>query len=120
MEILWFNIEHMLNHNNSMLLSTYTILHTINSLPGEAKGIQHNLFDEPQRELLGQCTDRALNYERAHGLHHETREEMKTMALEYIEIFCNRKYQHSTLSDRPPIHFLDAWLMTQQKKKLPA
>jgi transposase InsO family protein len=76
----------------------------------------------------GNCWDNApteswfnsFKNERVHGLHYETREEMKAMAFEYIEVIYNRKRQHSTLGYKSPIQFLDAWLIAQKKEKLVA
>jgi transposase InsO family protein len=58
--------------------------------------------------------------ERVHGLSYETRDEMKAMAFEYIEVLFNRKHQHSTLGYKSPIQFLNHWLVTRQKGKLVA
>ena len=58
--------------------------------------------------------------ERVHGLHHETREEMKEMSFDYIEALYNRKRQHSTLGYKLPIQFLDDWFIAQQKEKVVA
>lgn len=52
-----------------------------------------------------------------HGEHFETREEMKAMAFEYIEVFYNRKRLHSTLKYKSPVQFLNDWLHSQQKEK---
>ena len=76
----------------------------------------------------GNCWDNApteswfnsFKNERVHGLRYETREEMKAMAFEYIEVLYNRKRQHSTLGYKSPMQFLDAWLIAQQKEKLVA
>ena len=76
----------------------------------------------------GNCWDNApteswfnsFKNERVHGLSYETRDEMKAMAFEYIEVLYNRKRQHSTLGYRSPIQFLDHWLVAQQKEKLVA
>ena len=55
--------------------------------------------------------------ERVHGLHYETQDEMKAMSFEYIEVFYNRKRQHSTLGFKSPSQFLDDWFIAQQKEK---
>jgi transposase InsO family protein len=76
----------------------------------------------------GNCWDNApteswfnsFKNERVHGLSYETRDEMKAMAFEYIEVLYNRKRQHSTLGYKSPIQFLDHWLVAQQKEKLVA
>ena len=76
----------------------------------------------------GNCWDNApteswfnsFKNERVHGLSYETRDEMKAMTFEYIEVLYNRKRQHSTLGYRSPIQFLDHWLVAQQKEKLVA
>ncbi len=58
--------------------------------------------------------------ERVHGLRYETREEMKAMSFDYIEVRYNRKRQHSTLGYKSPIQFRDDWIIAQQKEKLVA
>lgn len=76
----------------------------------------------------GNCWDNApteswfnsFKNERVHGLRYETREEMKAMTFEYIEVLYNRKRQHSTLGYKSPVQFLDAWLIAQRKGKLVA
>ena len=76
----------------------------------------------------GNCWDNApteswfnsFKNERVHGLRYETRDEMKAMAFEYIEVLYNRKRQHSTLGYKSPMQFLDALLIAQQKEKLVA
>lgn len=76
----------------------------------------------------GNCWDNApteswfnsFKNERVHGLIYATRDEMKAMAFEYIEVLYNRKRQHSTLGYKSPIQFLDHWLVAQQKEKLVA
>jgi len=76
----------------------------------------------------GNCWDNApteswfnsFKNERVHGLSYETRDEMKAMTFEYIEVLYNRKRQHSTLGYKSPIQFLDHWLVAQQKGKLVA
>jgi putative transposase len=42
---------------------------------------------------------------------------MKATSFEYIQVFYNRKRQHSTLGYRSPIQFLENWLNEQQQKK---
>ena len=76
----------------------------------------------------GNCWDNApteswfnsFKNERVHGLRYATRDEMKVMAFDYIEVLYNRKRQHSTLGYKSPIQFLDDWFSTQQKEKLVA
>jgi len=76
----------------------------------------------------GNCWDNApteswfnsFKNERVHGLRYETRDEMKAMAFDYIEVLYNRKRQHSTLGYKSPIQFLDDWFSAQQKEKLVA
>ena len=76
----------------------------------------------------GNCWDNApteswfnsFKNERVHGLCYETREEMKAMSFDYIEVLYNRKRQHSTLGYKSPIQFLDDWFAAQQKEKLVA
>jgi transposase InsO family protein len=36
-------------------------------------------------------------------------------SFEYIEVFYNRKRQHSTLGYRPPIQYFDRWLSEQSQ-----
>jgi transposase InsO family protein len=45
---------------------------------------------------------------------------MKATSFEYIEVFYNRKRQHSTLGYRSPIQFMENWLSEQQQEKLVA
>ncbi|MBI5917895.1 MAG: IS3 family transposase [Nitrosomonadales bacterium] len=55
-----------------------------------------------------------------YGERFETRDEMKAMAFEYIEVFYNRKGLHSTLGYKSPQQYLDDWLKDQQQEKLVA
>lgn len=55
--------------------------------------------------------------ERVHGERFETREEMKALAFEYIEVFYNRKRLHSTLGYQSPVQFMQDWMTTQQREK---
>ncbi len=41
-------------------------------------------------------------------------------ALEYIEVFCKRKRQHSTLGYRSPVLFLENWIRAQHQDELVA
>jgi transposase InsO family protein len=76
----------------------------------------------------GNCWDNApteswfgsFKNERVYGESFETRDEMKTEAFEYIEVFYNRKRQHSTLGYKSPKQYLDDWLTDQQQEKLVA
>lgn len=76
----------------------------------------------------GNCWDNApteswfnsFKNERVHDLRYETRDEMKAMTFEYIEVLYNRKRQHSTLGYKSPIQFLDDWFNAQHKEKLVA
>ncbi|MBK9446250.1 MAG: IS3 family transposase [Betaproteobacteria bacterium] len=45
-----------------------------------------------------------------------THAEIKATAFEYIEIFYNRKRQHSTLGYRSPVQFLENWIREHQEK----
>lgn len=73
----------------------------------------------------GNCWDNApteswfgsFKNERVYGERFETRDEIKAMAFEYIEVFYNRKRQHSTLGYLSPMQYLDEWLNTQQQEK---
>lgn len=76
----------------------------------------------------GDCWDNApteswfgsFKNERVYGERFETREEIKAMAFEYIEVFYNRKRLHSTLGYKSPQRFLDDWLNRQPPEKLVA
>ena len=47
--------------------------------------------------------------ERVHGVRDATHADMKVVSFEYIEVFYNRKQQHSTLGYKSPIQFLEHW-----------
>lgn len=72
----------------------------------------------------GNCWDNApteswfgcFKNERVYGERFETREAIKVMAFEYIEMFYNRKRLHLTLSYKSPVQFLQDWLASQQGK----
>ena len=72
----------------------------------------------------GDCWDNApteswfgsFKNERVHGERFETRDEVKAMAFEYIEVFFNRKRLHSTLGYKSPVQFMEDWLNGQQQK----
>ena len=76
----------------------------------------------------GNCWDNApteswfnsFKNERVHGIRYATHAEIKAVAFEYIEVFYNRKRQHSTLGYTSPKQFLDAWLSKQHQEKLVA
>jgi len=65
---------------------------------------------------IGNCWDNAsteswfnsFKNERVHGIRHATHAQIKAAAFEYIEIFYNRKWQHSTLGYKSPKQFLTA------------
>ena len=73
----------------------------------------------------GNCWDNApteswfnsFKNERVHGIRYTTHAEMKSTAFEYIEIFYNRKRQHSTLGYRSPVQFMERWHEEQQEKR---
>ena len=76
----------------------------------------------------GNCWDNApteswfgsFKNERVYGERFESRDEMKAMAFEYIEVFYNRKRMHSTLGYKSPKQHLDDWFNAQQQEKLVA
>lgn len=92
----------------------------------QAKLTEYGMICSMSRK--GNCWDNApteswfnsFKNERVHGLRYETREDMKSMTFEYIEVLYNRKRQHSTLGYKSPIQFLDAWLIAQKEEKLVA
>ena len=55
-----------------------------------------------------------------HGIRYATHADMKATSFEYIEVFYNRKRQHSTLGYRSPVQFLGDWLNEQPQEKLVA
>ena len=73
----------------------------------------------------GNCWDNApteswfnsFKNERYHGLSYATHEEMKAASFEYIEVFYNRKRQHSTLGYQSPIQYLEQWTGEQNQEK---
>ncbi|GAC1568309.1 MAG: hypothetical protein NVS3B14_17110 [Ktedonobacteraceae bacterium] len=73
----------------------------------------------------GNCWDNApteswfnsFKNERYHGLRYATHAEMKAASFEYIEVFYNRKRQHSTLGYRSPIQYLEQWASEQNQEK---
>lgn len=76
----------------------------------------------------GNCWDNApteswfnsFKNEWVHGIRYATHADMKATSFEYIEVFYNRKRQHSTLGYRSPIQFIENWLNEQQQEKLVA
>lgn len=76
----------------------------------------------------GNCWDNApteswfnsFKNERVHGIRYATHANMKAANFEYIEVFSNRKRQHSTLGYKSPMQFLADWLSRQYQKKLVA
>ncbi|EXI92329.1 MAG: putative transposase OrfB [Candidatus Accumulibacter sp. BA-94] len=76
----------------------------------------------------GNCWDNApteswfnsFKNERMHGVRYATHAEIKAAAFEYIEVFYNRKRQHSTLGYRSPVQFLENWISEQHQEKLVA
>ena len=76
----------------------------------------------------GNCWDNApqeswfnsFKHERVFGKRFQTRDEVRDMSFEYIEVFYNRKRQHSTLGYLSPKKFLHHWLIQQSKEKLVA
>ena len=73
----------------------------------------------------GNCWDNApteswfnsFKNERVHGVRYTTHAEMKAASFEYIEVFYNRKRQHSTLGYQSPIQYLAHWISVQHQKK---
>ena len=73
----------------------------------------------------GDCWDNAptenwfdsFKNERVYVERFETREEMKSMTFEYIEVFYNRRRQHSMLGYKSPAQFLNDWLNSQPNEK---
>jgi transposase InsO family protein len=76
----------------------------------------------------GNCWDNApteswfnsFKNERVHGICYATHADMKAASFEYIEVFYNRKRQHSTLGYRSPIQFLENQISEQHQEKLVA
>ena len=73
----------------------------------------------------GNCWDNApteswfnsFKNERVFGECFETRDEMRAMAFEYIEVFYNRRRLHSTLGYRSPCQMLSHWRLERQQEK---
>ena len=53
-----------------------------------------------------------------HGVRYATQAEIEAVTFEYIEVFYNRKRQHSTLGYRSPTQFLKTWIRQQHPEKL--
>jgi hypothetical protein len=76
----------------------------------------------------GNCWDNAptesgfnsFKNERVHGIRYAMHAEIKAAAFEYIEVFYNRKRQHSTLGYKSPVQFLENWSRAQHQEKLVA
>jgi putative transposase len=69
-----------------------------------------NCWDAPTASWFN-----SFKNERYHGLRYATHAEMKAASFEYIEVFYNRKRQHSTLGYRSPIEYLDRWTREQNQ-----
>lgn len=73
----------------------------------------------------GNCWDNApteswfnsFKNERYHGVRYENHADIKAAVFEYIEVFYNRKRQHSTLGYKSPIQFFDNWISEQNQEK---
>jgi len=60
--------------------------------------------------------------ERVHGLCYTTKEAMKAMSFEYIEVFYKRKRLHLALGYKPPMQFGATgsfWLLRLEQATLP-
>ena len=76
----------------------------------------------------GNCWDNApteswfnsFKNERIFGRRFQTRAEVRDVSFEYIEVFYNRKRQHSSLRYLSPNKFLQNWLRQQAKDQLAA
>lgn len=75
-------------------------------------------LNENSNGLLRQYFPKGMELE--YGERFEARDELIAMTFENIEVFYNRKRQHSTLDYRSPVQFLNAWLNAQQPKNLVA
>ena len=73
----------------------------------------------------GNCWDNApteswfnsFKNERVHGVRHASHAAMKANSFEYIEVFYNRKRQHSSLGYLSPVQFMEKWLSRQDQEK---
>ncbi len=92
----------------------------------QAKLLEYGMICSMSRR--GDCWDNApteswfgsFKNERVHGERFETRDEVKAMTFEHIEVFYNRRRLHSTLGYKSPAQFLEDWLNGQQERKLVA
>jgi putative transposase len=92
----------------------------------QAKLAEYGMICSMSRK--GNCWDNApteswfgsFKNERVYGERFETREEVKAMTFEYIEVFYNRKRLRSTLGYKSPMQYLENWLTAQQQEKLVA
>jgi putative transposase len=55
-----------------------------------------------------------------HGVRFATHADMKATSFKYIEVFYNRKRQHSTRGYLSPIQFMESWINEQPQEKLVA
>ena len=51
------------------------------------------------------------------AIRYATHADMKAASFEYIEVFYNRKRQHSTLGYSSPIQYLEQWISEQNQEK---
>jgi transposase InsO family protein len=49
--------------------------------------------------------------------HFTSHRQMEAESFEYIEVFYNRKRQHSTLKYKSPAQYLDEWMNAQNTQK---
>jgi len=62
-------------------------------------------------------TSNSFKNERVHGVRYATHADMKAASFEYIEVFYNRRRQHSTLGYQSPIQYLNHWISAQPQEK---
>jgi putative transposase len=67
--------------------------------------------DAPTENWFG-----SFKNERVYGERFGTRNAMKMMAFEYIEVFYNRKRLHSTLGHKSPGQFMQDWLTAKNQE----
>jgi transposase InsO family protein len=73
----------------------------------------------------GNCWDNApteswfnsFKNERIHGIRYATHAEMKAASFEYIEVFYNRKRQHSALNYQSPVQHFHRWTSAQHQQQ---